>query len=165
MFVFSLVFMVNGIEKKVKLKFEEIDKIIKNSFVFIREDVKEMQESIEAMRKYLKKKDKQYESAQKQDKKIQMEFRSDVDDFTQKIKELNIALDNVKEIEKTVVVKKELAQMEDRIRSDFRNVINEFREDLKEFNKRVDYLEKGKVKEKKKEQGEGVWRIFGKTKK
>ena len=30
MLVFSLIFMASGLEKKVKLKIEEIDKIIKN---------------------------------------------------------------------------------------------------------------------------------------
>ena len=130
------------IEKRIAYKFKEIDKIIKNSFVFIREDIEDLQSSVEAMKKYLKKKDKQYEYAKKEDHKIRDEFRKDVDDFTQKIKELNVSLDNMKEIERTVVLKKDLAQIEDSIRNDFRNVIEDIREDVKEIGK------SGKVREK-----------------
>ena len=148
---------MTAIERKVASKFKEIDKIIKNSFGFIRGDIEDLQSSVEAMRKYLKKKDKQYEYAGKEDNKIRDEFRRDVDDFSQQISQLNLALERVEEVEKTVVLKKDLAQIEDSIRNDFRNVIGDIRDEGKEIGKRVKYLEAGKVREKK-----GFFkRIFG----
>jgi chromosome segregation ATPase len=145
------------IEKTVKKRLENVDSKLKTSFVLIRQDVDEMQKTIEAMRKYLLKKDKQYNYTRKEDNKIRDEFRKDVDEFTQKITELKIALSEVRAIQKEVVLRKDLARIEDRIRISFKNEIEGYKEQIKilraeskELSKRISAIENGYVREKKK---------------
>jgi predicted RNase H-like nuclease (RuvC/YqgF family) len=144
-------------EKTLNKKIKAIDEKLKTSFILIRQDVDEIQKTNDAMRKYLKKKDKQYTYATKQDNKIRDEFREDVDEFTQKISQLKLALEAVRDIKKEVVIKKDLAQIEDRIKTSFKNDIEKYKEQvkklrlyLKEAEKRISHLESGKVFEKKK---------------
>ena len=96
------------IEKRIANRFKEIDKVVKNSFVLIRADIEEMQNSIEAMKKFLRSQDKQNNYARKEDNKIRAEFRRDVDEFSDKISQLRLTLEKAREIEKTVVVKAQL---------------------------------------------------------
>lgn len=145
-----------SLEKIFSKKLEEINKKIKTSFVLIRQDVDEMQITVDAMRKYLKKKDKQYTYAKKEDNKIRDEFRKDVDEFTQKINQLKLALSTVHDIQKEVVAKKDLAQIEDRIKTSFKNEIEDYKNqtnnlkfELKESEKRISAIEKGYVHKKK----------------
>ena len=145
------------LEKTVTKKLKTVDARLKTSFVLIRQDVDEMQTTIDAMRKYLLKKDKQYEKEKEEDKGIQEEFQKDVDDFTQKISQLKLALEAVRDLKKEVVIKKDLAQIEDRIKTSFKNEIESYktqvknlRLDLRESEKRIGCLENGKVFEKKK---------------
>jgi len=145
------------LEKIFSKKLKEIDEKIKTSFVLIRQDVDEVQIAINAMRKYLKKKDKQYTYAKKEDNKIRDEFRKDVDKFTQKINELKLALSAVHDIQNEVVVKKDLAQIEDRIKISFKNEIedykaqiNDLKSELKESEKRISAIESGYIHKKKK---------------
>ena len=88
------------LERRMSLKFKENDRIIKNSFHFIREDVLDMQKSLDTMKKFIKKEDKRLNYAHKEDNKIREEFRKDVDEFTQKITQLKLALSEVNEIQK-----------------------------------------------------------------
>lgn len=145
------------LEKTVNKKLETVDSRLKTSFVLIRQDVDEMQNTISAMRKYLLKKDKQYQKEKDKDKKIQEEFQKDVDEFTQKISQLKLALDAVRDLKKEVVTKKDLAQIEERIKTSFKNEIENYKDQinklrlyLKEAEKRISCLEDGKVFEKKK---------------
>ena len=145
------------LEKTVKKKFETVDSRLKTSFVLIRQDVDEMQNTVTAMRKYLLKKDKQYNKEKDKDKEIQEEFQEDVDEFTQKISQLKLALEAVRDLRKEVVVKKDLAQIEDRIKTSFKNEIDNYKDQIKklrlylnEAEKRIACLEDGKVFEKKK---------------
>ncbi len=144
-------------EKIFTKKLKESDTRIKTSFVLIRQDIDEMQKMIEAMRVYLKKKDKQHIYAKKEDNKIRDEFRKDVDEFTQEISQLKLALSAVRELKKEVVVRKELAQIEDRIKISFKNDIDDYKNEiknlrieLKEAEKRITATENGQIIEKKK---------------
>ena len=144
-------------EKDTNKKLKQFDEKIKTSFALIREDVDEMQVTIEAMRKYLKKKDKQYTKQKEADQKIQDEFQKDVDEFTQKISQLKLAISTVKDLQKELVTIKDLAQIEDRIKTSFKNEIEDYKAQIKNLNivilenqKRLSHLENGKVFEKKK---------------
>ena len=146
-----------SLEKIFSKKLNIINTKIKTSFILIRQDVDEMQTTVDAMRKYLKKKDKQYTYAKKEDNKIRDEFRKDVDKFTQKINELKLALSAVHDIQNEVVAKKDLAQIEDRIKisfkneiEDYKNQINELKLELKESEKRISAIESGYVHKRKK---------------
>ena len=145
------------IEKRISEKFKQFDKIIKNSFVLIRQDVDTMQKTIEAMRKHLKNEKKQTDYAHNQDNKLRKQFRQDVDEFTQKTAQLSLALARVKEIQNTIVTTKHLAQIEDQIRTTFkqdlieiRETINTARKQFKETDKRLTKLEKKTFPENKK---------------
>ena len=146
-----------SLEKIFSKKLKTINEKIKTSFVLIRQDVDEVQTTVNVMRKYLKKKDKQYTYAKKEDNKIRDEFRKDVDGFTQKISQLNLALSTVHDIQEEVVVKKDLAQIEDQIKTsfkneieDYKNQINDLKLELKESEKRISAIENGYVYKRKK---------------
>jgi exonuclease VII large subunit len=148
---------IKQFEKETTKKLNQFDEKIKTSFTLIRQDVDEMQVTIDAMRKYLKKKDKQYEKEKEKDKKIQDEFQKDIDEFTQKISQLKLALSAVRDLKEEVITRKELAQIEDRIKTSFKSEVENYKEQvkklrlyLKESEKRITALESGKVFEKKK---------------
>ena len=143
-------------EKIFSRKLNDINQKIKTSFILIRQDVGEIQNTVDAMRKYLKNKDKQYQYAKKEDHKIRDEFRKDVDEFTQKITQLKLALSAVRDIQKEIVQTKDLAKIEDGIKTSFKNEIEGYKEqvknlksDLREADRRLTALENGKVREKK----------------
>ncbi len=143
-------------EKLLTKKLKEIDQKIKTSFVLIRQDVDEIQTTTDAMRKYLKNKDKQYQYAKKEDNKIRDEFRKDVDEFTQKITSLKIALSEIRTIQREVVLVRDLAKIEDGIKTSFKNEIEDYKEqtkllknELKEAEKRITAIESGNIREKK----------------
>ena len=143
-------------EKVFSEKLNNINEKVKTSFVLIRQDIGEMQNTIDAMRKYLKNKDKQYQYAKKEDNKIRDEFRTDVNEFTQKITQLKLALSEVRTLQNEVVIKKDLAKIEERIKTSFKNEIDEYKEeikdlkkDLREADRRLNALENKKVKRKK----------------
>ena len=112
---------IKKFEKESTAKIKAIDKKLRTSFALIRQDVDEMQTTVDAMRKYLKKKDKQYEYAKKQDNKLRDEFRRDVDDFTQNITQLKLALSAVRDLKTEVITIRDLARIEDRIKTAFKN--------------------------------------------
>ena len=145
------------IKKEVDNKYIDLDNRVKTSFALIRQDLTEMQGTIKAMRKYLKKKDRQYNELKKSDDKVRSEFQRDVDDFTQDISQLKLALDAVRKLKKEVVTRKDLAIIEDRIKTSFKNDIENYKQQVtelkstqKELQKRIEALESGYVKEKKK---------------
>ncbi len=144
-------------EKIFAKKLKESDTKIKTSFVLIRQDIDEVKATVEAMRDYLKKKDKQYVYAKKEDNKIRDEFRKDVDGFTQQISQLKLALSAVREVKNEVIVRKDIAQIEDRIKISFKNEVEDYKTQvkdlqskLKEAEKRIAMTEKGIVREKRK---------------
>ena len=143
-------------EKVFSKKLDNVNSKVKTSFVLIRQDIDEMQKTVDAMRKYLKNKDKQYQYAKKEDNKLRDEFRKNVDDFTQKITQLKLALSEVRTIQREVVVTRDLAKIEERIKTSFKNEIEGYKEqvknmksDLREADRRISALENGKVREKK----------------
>ena len=145
------------IESHISDKFKEVKEKMKNSFALIRKDLDEMDITLDAIRKFVKKEKKNLEYSRKEDNKIRDEFRRDVDDFTQKITQLKIALSEIRSIQREVVLVKDLARIEDRIKISFRNEIDGYKEqikdlksELKESSKRIAAIENGYVREKKK---------------
>lgn len=138
-------FFEKDLEKRLSRKIREFDNRLKTSFGFIRQDIDEMRKSVDNMKLYLKKREKQDDYARKQDNKIRSEFRKDVNEFSQKIKQLRLALEKVKEIENEVVVKSDLARIEDGIKTSFRDNLEDFKFGLVELTKRVESLEKNIV--------------------
>ena len=141
---------IKQFEKITIKKLKEFDDKIKTSFVLIRQDVDEMQKTIDAMREYLKKKDKEYIKTKERDNKIQNEFQRDVDEFTQKISQLKLALSAVQELKNEIVTKKDLAQIEDRIKTSFKNEIENYKTqvknlgfDLKKFQRQIPAIKNG----------------------
>jgi chromosome segregation ATPase len=148
---------IKRLERETEEKLKEADRKIKTSFALIRQDVDEMEKTIAAMRSYLKKKDLQFFDDRKKDKRIRDEFQKDVDEFTQKIKQLNLAFDKVRQIQREVVLRKDLAAIEDRIKTSFKNEIDSYKEQIKTLKsenkdqeKRISAIENGYVREKKK---------------
>jgi len=133
-----------NIERKIANKFKEIEEKIRNSFVFIRQDINEMQEKIEKIRSYLKKQEKQTDYARKKDNKLRAEFRKQVDEFSEKMGALSISLSKIKEIEKKVVVKKNLAEIEERVREGFQEELKPIYETIKKIENKINDLEKEK---------------------
>ena len=153
----NLIMVKTSYEKVFAKRLKESDTKVKTSFVLIRQDIDEMQITVDAMRDYLKKKDKQYTYAKKEDNKIRDEFRKDVDEFTQEISQLKLALSAVRELRKELVIRKELAQIEDRIKISFKNDIEEYKNRIeqfkinqKELEKRITAIENDQIKEGKK---------------
>ena len=148
---------IKKLEKETTARIKAIDQKIKTSFTLIRQDVDAMQTTVDAMRTYLKKKDKQYTYATKQDNKLRDEFRKDVDEFTQNITQLKLALSAVRTLQTEIVLTKDLAQIEDQIKISFKNEIESYKEqtkslktELKEQTKRITAIENGYVRVKKK---------------
>lgn len=149
--------MKNQIEKTLNKTTKEINTKIKTSFALIRKDIDEMQIIIDAVKKYIKKKDREYTRRNDQHTKSQVELQKDIDEFTQNISQLKLALSAVHTIKNEVVQTKDLAQIEDRIKTSFKEEINSYteqiedlKEQLKESNKRIESLEKGIVHNPKK---------------
>lgn len=138
-------------------KLKTFDTKLKTSFILIRQDLDNIQTSVNAMRKYLKEKDREYEKQNKHTAKIQLQLQKEVDEFTQKTTQLRLALSQVNAIKQEVVIKKDLARIEDRIKTSFAREIEKYRnettslkEKLKESQKRIKALEKGVVHKNKK---------------
>lgn len=123
------------LEKRISRKFDKIDTNIKSSFVNIKQDIKDMQDTIEKMRNFLKKEQRQNDYAKKQDNKIRSKFRKQVDDFEQKTKQLKLAFSKVEEIQNTLVTKKDLAQIEERIKQDIKSDIKDLEKKIKKQDK------------------------------
>ncbi len=142
--------------KQTKKKLKAFDTKLKTSFILIRQDLDDMQIMVTAMRKYLKKKDHEYKKQNKYTVQTQTKIQEGINDFTQEFIKLKLALSQVSAIKREVVIKKDLARIEDRIKTSFAREINKYRketktlkEKLKESNKKIKALEKGTVYKKK----------------
>jgi len=129
---------------------ENINKKIKTSFSLIRKDLDEMRKKIEAMRKYLRKKDKEYQNQNNQTIKTQNQIQEGIDNFTQEFIQLKLAISQINAIKQEVVIKKNLAQIEERIKISFSNEIEKYKKEtinlkkqMKEYQNRIKALEKG----------------------
>ena len=160
------------IERRLARKLRKTEFITRNSFALIREDINQAQQTVEAMKKYLKSQEKQNNYARKQDIKLRERFQRDVDEFTQKTKQLSIALARVKEIQQTLVIKSDLAKIEEKIKTEFREQITsfkdqekEFKQHINDFNKRIHKAEKQLEKQSpnNNKPKRGFW-FFGKKK-
>jgi chromosome segregation ATPase len=143
---------ISDLIRKNKKKIKTFDTKLKTSFILIRQDLDDMQIIIDAMKKYLKKKDHEYEKQNKYTIKAQTKIQEDIDEFDQKIIQLKLALSQISAIKQEIVIRKDLAQIEDRIKNSFKNEIDKYKaetislkEQLKESNKRIEALEKGIV--------------------
>jgi len=146
----------NPLDKKFSKKIDEINERIKNSFSFIREDLEDMDQKIGAMGKYLKNQKKTWDKAKSEEDIIREELRRDVDEFTQKITQLKLALSEMRAIRNEVVITRDLAKIEDRIKTSFKREIEDYKkkvesqkEKLKDIEKRTKSLEKGITKKDK----------------
>ena len=142
--------------RKNKKKIKTFDTKLKTSFILIRQDLDDMQIIVDAMKKYLKKKDYEYEKQNKYTLEAQVKIQKDIDEFDQKIIQLKLALSQIGAIKQEIVIRKDLAQIEDRIKTSFKDEIKKYKdettslkEQLKESNKRLDALEKGIVYKKR----------------
>ena len=154
-----------ALEKRITERFKQINTITKNSFVLIRQDINEIQKKVKAMGDYLKSQKKQTDYAREQDNKLRKQFREDVDEFTQKISQLSLALSKVKELQATLVTRKHLAQIEDTIRTTFKDDLTEIKDNIKESKKQFSEIEKQISKIEKKVFPEKNSSIFGWMKK
>lgn len=148
---------ISDLIRKNKKKIKTFDTRLKTSFILIRQDLDDMQIIVDAMRRYLKKKDHEYEKQNKYTLKAQLQIQKDTDEFDQKIIQLKLALSQISAIKQEIVIRKDLSKIEDRIKASFGNEINKYKEEtislkeqLKESNKRIEALEKGIVYEPKK---------------
>ncbi len=111
------------LEEKIARKFQRIDNNLKASFSLIKNDIKEMQDSIEFIKKYIKNKKEQDTRIRKHDTKIRSKFRKDVDEFTQKTVQLSLTLSEVKKLQNNLMTKKDLAKIEEEIKNDLKSKI------------------------------------------
>lgn len=142
--------------KQTTKKLKAFDTKLKTSFILIRQDLDAMQIIVDAMRKYLRKKGHEYEKQNKYATKAQSQIQEQIDEFTQKTIQLKLALSQVNAIKQEVVIRKDLARIEDRIKTSFAIEIESYKtqtkklqEQLKESQKRIKALEKGVVHKKK----------------
>lgn len=126
----------NG-ERKLRKEIREIDKKVRNSFGFIRKDISEAEQKVEAMRGFLKKKEKQFEKDRKGDLALRKKLREEVEEFSQKIKQLRLASQRIREVEDNLVTRKDLAKIEERIKESFRSDIEYLKVCSSDFEKRL----------------------------
>jgi predicted nucleic acid-binding Zn-ribbon protein len=142
--------------KQVSKKIKIFDTKLKTSFILIRQDLDDMQIVIDAMRKYLKKKDKEYKIQNKHTVDTQVQIQKTMEDFTKEFIKLKLFTAQINAIKSEVVIRKDLAKIEDRIKTSFAKEIQKYKnetksmeEKLKESNKRIKALEKRKIYKKK----------------
>lgn len=145
------------VEKTLDQRFKTINEKIKTSFALIRKDVDEIQIIVDAMKRFIKKKDKEHERKSKEHIKNQQKLQIQFDDFSQNITQLKLGLSQLNAIKSEIVLRKDLAQIEDRIKTSFKSEIEkyksktkELKEIIKEQNKKITALEKGTVHQTKK---------------
>jgi predicted RNase H-like nuclease (RuvC/YqgF family) len=143
--------------KQIDQKFKTINEKIKTSFALIRKELDESAIIVDAIKKFIKKKDKEHERKAIQHIKNQKKLQKQFDDLEEKLTELNLGLSQLSTIKSEIVLKRHLAQIEDRIKTSFRHDIEKYKEQteklqnqLKEQNKKITALEKGKIQQTKK---------------
>jgi len=120
----------------------QINTKLKKSFSFIRQDLKEMQVTVDAMRTYLRKKEQQQTAQANQIEKSQKQLEKNIDEFTQKTIQIKLALSQINAIKSEVVIRKDLAKIEDRIKASFK-------EELASLQEKINTLEKGTTQKRK----------------
>ncbi len=135
----------------------KINNKIENSFSLIRKDISKVQDKVQQMRTFLRRKDNEYTQLNEKHKKSQDELQKDIDEFTQKIIQIKLAFSQINAIKQELVIKKDLARIEERIKISFSRDIEKYktetlnlREELKESQKRIKALEKGRTHTSKK---------------
>ena len=143
---------ISKLIKEVNKKVKTFDTKLKTSFILIRQDLDDMQIIIDAMRKYLKKKDNEYERQNKHTTKTQVQIQEDTKEFETKIAQLELALSQLSTIKSEIVTRKDLTKIENQIKESFKKEIEKYKaeavcvkEQLKESNKRIKALENGIV--------------------
>lgn len=133
----------NQIEKTLEEKFKTINEKIKTSFALIRKDVDEIQIIVDAMKRFLKKKDKEHERKSTEHIKNQQKLQTQFDDFTQNLSQLKLALSQITSLKREIVLRKDLAQIEDRIKTSFKSEIEKYKLQTKILEEKISALEKG----------------------
>jgi len=148
---------MNKLDKQVKKKLKIFDTKLKTSFILIRQDLDDMQIIVDAMRKYLKKKDREYTHQNSYTTSAQNQIKKTMEDFTQEFIKLKLSISQINAIKSEVVIRKDLVKIEERIKTSFAREIEKYKdqtlslnEKLKESNLRIKALEKGTVHESKK---------------
>jgi len=148
--------MYKSPEKVILKNHKKTESKLRNSFYHIRTDLKEMDGRINSMRVYLKKEDKKIKYDRKKDTKIREELSKDVDEFTIKITQLKIALSTVNSLKSEYIIRKDLAQIEEKIKTSFKNELDRYKDKvenqkvvIKDMEKRIKRLEKLNPNEKK----------------
>jgi len=157
--------MKNDWVKLVSKKLKEFDKRIRNSFGLIRNDIDDALEKVEAMRTFLRERERRFEEAWIDEEKLRRKFKEKVEEFSQKILQLKVALSSVRSIQNEVVVRKDLAIIEDEIKTSFKNEVDACREEVrylrelvKENEKRIRALERKRAKNNKNKNGS--WKLW-----
>ena len=148
---------MNKLDKQVKKKLKIFDTKLKTSFILIRQDLDDMQIIVDAMKKYLKKKDREYERQNSYITSAQNQIKKTMEDFTQEFIKLKLSISQINAIKSEVVIRKDLAKIEERIKTSFAREIEKYKnqtlslkEKLKESNLRIKALEKETVHQPKK---------------
>lgn len=143
-------FKKHPFESQVNKKIKEFDTKLKTSFILIRQDLDDMQIIVDAMRKYLKKKDQEYTNQNKHVTKAQAKLNEQVEEFESKTTKIKLALSQINAIKAEVVIRKDLSNIEYRIKESSKKEIEKYKqetvslkEQLKESIKRIEALEKG----------------------
>lgn len=125
------------LEKRIATKFNEIDFKIKNSFEIVKEGTDKTENSVEAMKSYLKKKEKQDNYAREKDNKLRAKFRKDVNEFNQKTKQLSEAFEKVRIMKQNIVTIQDIGQIEEDIRTGFKQDLEEIKDKIKSLNQTI----------------------------
>ena len=147
---------ISKLIKQTNKKLKIFDTKLKTSFILIRQDLDDMQIIVDAMRKYLKKKDREYKRQDKHITKTQNQIQKTMENFTQEFIKLKLSISQINAIKSEVVIRKDLAKIEERIKISFKNEIEKYRQEtislrkeLKESKKQTKSLEKGTICKKK----------------
>lgn len=141
---------IEKLDKQITRKIKDFDTKLKTSFILIRQDLDDMQITLDAMKNYLKKKDDSYEKQNKYNIKAQSKINEKIEEFTEKTTKLKLALSQMNAIKSEVVLRKDLSKIEKRIKDSFSREVEKYKSEtislkqsLKESNKRIKQLEKG----------------------
>jgi exonuclease VII large subunit len=141
---------IKKLSKEVNKKIKAFDTKLKTSFILIRQDLDDMQIIIDAMRKYLKKKDIEYENQNSYIIKAQNKIQNEFNNFTEEYTKQKLMTSQINAIRQEVVIRKDLSKIEEKIKSSFAKEVEKYKqetislkEELKKSNKKIKELEKG----------------------
>jgi len=128
--------------RQIKKEFGEINEKIKISFANIREEIRLMETSIERIKNYVKKENKNLKKEREIEDKVREKFLNDADEYTQKTIRLKLALSEIRTIKDNVVLVRDLAKIEERIKSSFTDEVGEYRKVVGEMGKELGEMKK-----------------------